>query len=306
MTLLLTCLTPDYVVLAADRRLIELPSEKIVDDDAAKVVVLGTQVVFAYTGLANVLPPPRGRTDLWIVDCLTPPPPDLPAVFTKLRDDATATFRSIARVGPKSKRHAFVGAGWQQSSAGGFEPFVGVISNAQKPDGTWHEWPKPEFEIGLHRLGAGEPFGLHSSGQPADPELKAAARALLKIGAQDPARIASLLATAVRTVAGRNRAVGAGLIAVILPRAEAATGSGVSIQGFLPSPSDPTITLPPAEGAAAYYVPPDSNVGTLHAPHHVGHGGSTSDVRVYDRLLSPEEIRASYEKAMRERGITPE
>lgn len=63
--------------MVADRRLTRVAADgkkvEVVDDDAAKVVLLGQQVAVGYTGLANVRPPPRGQTDWWLMDALPLP-----------------------------------------------------------------------------------------------------------------------------------------------------------------------------------------------------------------------------------------
>jgi hypothetical protein len=73
MTQILGCLTNEVVVMAADRRLTKVQRDgtvEVVDDEAAKVVLPGTQVAVGYSGLANVRPPPRGQTDWWLLDTL--------------------------------------------------------------------------------------------------------------------------------------------------------------------------------------------------------------------------------------------
>src|SRR6266536_1802151 len=75
MTLILTCLTTDFVLQASDRRLTfaDGPSRgKIKDDGRTKAVVLANAAAFAYTGLAEV--GPEARTDYWLLDVLTAAP----------------------------------------------------------------------------------------------------------------------------------------------------------------------------------------------------------------------------------------
>jgi hypothetical protein len=54
MTQVLSALSPDHVVVVSDRRLINLADGSVVDDDACKIVALGTQLAFGFTGLANL------------------------------------------------------------------------------------------------------------------------------------------------------------------------------------------------------------------------------------------------------------
>ena len=54
MTLILGTISRDYVSFVADRRLVQLPSRKLVDDSTTKVVLFNNFMVFAYTGLAEL------------------------------------------------------------------------------------------------------------------------------------------------------------------------------------------------------------------------------------------------------------
>jgi hypothetical protein len=138
VTQILTALTPECVVLVADRRLVDLESGEPVDDEACKVVALGSQAVFGFTGLANLRPPPRGQTDLWLVDLLSPPPARLDEIAAAIGNGAADVFGKITHLGPRAKRHTFVGADWQTTGAQSeFEPFFVTISNAQDADGAW-------------------------------------------------------------------------------------------------------------------------------------------------------------------------
>ena len=61
MTQIVVCLDPNVVAMVADRRLTNLATGELVEDEACKMVVQGRQVPWAYTGLANVKPAPRGE-----------------------------------------------------------------------------------------------------------------------------------------------------------------------------------------------------------------------------------------------------
>ncbi len=54
MTLVLNCLTHDYLFQVSDRRLVRLPDYEIIDDDANKNVFYCGHVAFSYTGLAEI------------------------------------------------------------------------------------------------------------------------------------------------------------------------------------------------------------------------------------------------------------
>jgi len=298
MTLILACLTPDTVVLAADRRLTDLASGRLIDDDAAKVVVVAGQIVLAYTGLAHVKPPPRGRTDLWLVDRIEPDARDLLEIFTHIRDEASERFRLITHLGPRKKRHAFIGAGWELR-AEGWSPFVGVVSNALEPNGMWRRWPSTEFNIGHFTLAANTRFATYSAGQDARAECASLERMLAHEQELAPSRIAALLTSTIRRVAERNTAVGRGVMTVVIPR-QTVGAEGMVLRGpQLPEPSE--TEFPPSDGPTAYYLAPDSNMGTIFAPHHVTKQMKLADVQIHNRALSAEEIRQRYEQGIRER-----
>ena len=64
MTLLLSCLTPKYIVQVSDRRL-TWPDGRLADDQANKVVIFNNQAVFSYTGISRI---GAFRTDEWIAE----------------------------------------------------------------------------------------------------------------------------------------------------------------------------------------------------------------------------------------------
>jgi hypothetical protein len=66
MTLILSCLTPKYIVQVSDRRL-TWPDGRVADDAANKAIVFHGRACFAYTGIAQI---GSQRTDEWIADQL--------------------------------------------------------------------------------------------------------------------------------------------------------------------------------------------------------------------------------------------
>lgn len=183
MTQILACLTPDVVVMAADRRLTKLHTDRTVevaDEEAAKMVLLGRQVAFGYTGLANVRPPPRGQTDLWLMNALSPPAPMLDETIEQVRAAATEAFSKITHVGPRAKRHAFVAAGWMPVSGQAHRPFYATVSNALSGAGLFLDTSRPVFTTRVQALGEKVPFRLDAVGQPLDPAAKQRVRSDLQ------------------------------------------------------------------------------------------------------------------------------
>jgi hypothetical protein len=285
-------LTPDHVVLAADRRLVDLSSGEVVDDESCKVALVGSQLVFAYTGLANVRPPPRGQTDLWLVDILSPPPDRLPEIFLAVRHRATDVFRQITHLGPRAKRHAFVAAGWSVKTDGAadFEPFFASVSNAQQPYGGWSPWADAEFTVHWKILSSGD-FRLDVAGQPLD---RKARRLLIERLREPPNRkpmtLARLLISAIRSTAQMNPTVGTGILVAILPQENVSASSGFTLS---------TGTGSAVDGPTCLYVPSGAEAGVVHAPHLISREMSIADVQIHDRALSDEEDRQSYEEGIR-------
>src|SRR5262245_37528625 len=142
MTLILSCLTNDYVLQVSDRRLTFLGgprSGQVMDDDRNKAVVWNSIIAFAYTG---VTPVDDERTDIWLTRTLIDAakaglPPDLPSLLSFLRDSATNAFARLTTLHGRTFHHTFVGVGWAQlrprdqpSDQGQILPFICSISNA--------------------------------------------------------------------------------------------------------------------------------------------------------------------------------
>lgn len=293
MTQVLTCLTPRYVVQVADRRLTELATGKPVEDEACKAVLFAGRAVVGYTGLANVKPPPRGQTDLWLVDQLGLP--DIENSLEPLRQSATQTFKLLTHLGPIAKRHSFVVAGWRGEGIDA-APYCATVSNAERNDGSWSGSASAEFGTTEHWLGDRE-IVLRASGQPLDREVRRnLLRSVRQSGAQERPvdELVGGLVGALRLVAARNPLVGSGALASVLPR------EAIGTEGFgMPD----GLTIGPGEQPTtrAYYFPPTSRTGTLYAPHYVGSNMRVSDVQIFDRALTPEEMKARYEAGLRKR-----
>jgi hypothetical protein len=67
VTLVLSCIAPEYAVQVSDRCLTDLRTGIAVEQEANKAVVLSNRVAFAYTGLARIEGKP---TDIWLRDAL--------------------------------------------------------------------------------------------------------------------------------------------------------------------------------------------------------------------------------------------
>jgi hypothetical protein len=313
MTLVIACLTPEHVLLAADTRLTG-PDSELVDDDAMKMALWSNQFAVAYTGLANLRPRPRGRTDLWIADQLAGPPNRLPDLLARMATNATQVFGQIVpkrRLGEKC--HAFVFSGWQwRTPQETPTPFVTTVSNAFEADGGWRRWPFREFQV-AHPLSAPtEPFRVYSAGQPAQQEI-AELEAAFASGRENPTVIMTRLVETIRSVSARNRTVGERVLVTILPRAAVGRPPALRIEGQDPGSGPEVSVHGPGRisvGAAgpsptSRYFLPGSDTGTIYAPHVVTPEGQVTDARLLPgKSFTAEEFqelfREEAERAKRE------
>jgi RibD C-terminal domain len=148
MTLILSCITREYVVQASDRRLTRMDGS-LFEDKANKAIFFCGHSVFAYTGIARLSSKP---TDHWLTDLLINARALADGLPTIQRAAKTAV-RGIpfpSSVTPegrrKARRLALVNVGFmlerQQSTAARvsgryLRPILTVISNFFRPPDTW-------------------------------------------------------------------------------------------------------------------------------------------------------------------------
>lgn len=148
MTLILSCITPTFVVQISDRRLIWLDGPhkgKVKDDNANKMIVLCNRLTLAYTGLAEI---GSQKTDHWLLDVLAEIKPYNPRkAIEAIAERASRAFRFL-QGSPEHKRQAFVVAGWARFSKDGeLTPFLSAISNALDDAWNWQDLPQNEFSV---------------------------------------------------------------------------------------------------------------------------------------------------------------
>jgi hypothetical protein len=288
MTQVAVALDPRNVVMVADRRLINLSTGEPVDDETCKMVVEGRRLAWAYTGLANVKPAPRGETGLWLCDRLTGAAHPVVDDLERVRQEATQVFSRIAHLGPRAKRHAFVAAGWDEEEV----PFAASISNALLEKGVWADHASKDFVLRRFCLQE-EARALFVYGQPEN----AAGRAVLQraqdimAGASTGEQVLRTLIQFVRANASKNSAIGPGLLGMVLPRTAIGASGGFSLM----SPNLVVGGTQPAEGLTAIYVPSGSEELKLYAPHYVEPNMAVAGLTIHDRMLSPDEIQRRYE-----------
>ncbi len=218
MTLVINCLTHDYLFQISDRRFVRLPDYKIVEDDANKNIFYCGHVAFSYTGLAEI---EGKRGDTWLLDNL---PESFETWINVVKEKATEAFKKI-KLPSQYKRHAFVAIGWlRDKREGPLIPAVVSISNFQGPKGEDLGTAVDEFTVFSFGLPKNIPFLIYSKGQPIpEAELKQLYRNIKtcierKTGSKT---ILRNLVITMRNVAKNNKAVGKNLLALGMPKVAA-------------------------------------------------------------------------------------
>jgi hypothetical protein len=165
MTLVLSCITPSFVVQVSDRRLTKLDGS-LADDETNKAVLFLGHFVFSYTGLAYV---GQTRTDRWLVERLgrafQQSKPNAGAAIATITTEASQAFQRIP--GRERKRHEFVAVGWGAfwAEQDRLRPSILRLSNALDEAGNWLPQAKRHFELVPTFLHDEEQFRFLASGQ---------------------------------------------------------------------------------------------------------------------------------------------
>jgi hypothetical protein len=300
MTFVLTCLTSDYVVLVADRRLVAAgrsPAEPVVvDDDACKVVLLREQFAFGYSGLAEMEQPPAGRTDLWLVNTLqriSEAVGSIPMLFDRFAIQTVEAFQHITDIDVSKEPHTFVAVGFQ-GGPDDLSPVFISLSNARDLEGRRRQ-PSLEWVLRSETLGD-SPVGLHQTGAQLDMQARDELEMVLpEIAHDNPAGVVDYLGQAIRAESrGGNPAVGESLLAVLLPKKGVASGAGISMISLEALSRTAVEDL---RGPVVLDSPFGERDWTMSAPHIVQPTFSVAGTHVWNRALGPQEIKARYEGA---------
>jgi hypothetical protein len=226
MTLVLSLLTPNYVLQVSDQRITRLPDLRLLDDKRVKAVLFNNIASWAYTGLAELPrsdsvenarnePASRIPTHQWLAELLT-----LPASYDELhallaQEAGTAITR--LRLPVKYRQLAFVGTFWATNESGdGIEPMFVQVWNYG--DGR----SVGDFNFVTAKLKAGDSYGLHASKalpRAVDRRVLRGLESALHQRHLGPASAARLLIEAVRETGRRyDKTVGRSVIVSCLPR----------------------------------------------------------------------------------------
>lgn len=261
MTLILNCLTNNYLFQVSDRRLVFLDStgevKTIKDDNVNKAIFYCGHIAFGYTGLAYI---DGKRTDYWLLEKL---PTSFEIFHEKVKKDATEAFNKMPQKSNPFKRHAFVGIGWIRiQKTEPLHPTLVLISNFHSDNGETLSSVKESFNVFVMRLPTQKPLFVYSVGQPIDETiLNRLSRNINKrLRKKAPYKaIMNILVGEVREIAKKSKEkIGHNLMAVGMPKIAAGSGLMTPIQGIADYVETKNIFL---------YFPKDKSKGIIYSPH---------------------------------------
>jgi hypothetical protein len=319
MTMILTCLTKDFVVQASDRRLTYRRGKKIThkEDNRNKALIYENHTVFAYTGLATL------SHHMFAIDWaaqLLSQPADFRDAIGYLCESATLLMktRPFSEYTADQRRLGFVGAGfinWVEAGMTVRRPTYFIISNFMNQEGIPQPPPYSTFKAYYnYPLPYGEPtFKLFRAGQPLEEDgEKKLNRALRKCfqkrqGRVRPETVGRLLTRAIQETAGINKKVGKNIICTFVPkeyREDTGNNREIHAGGLIlnrPGISDGHqqvtpprhlteqerfMMLPLGDLPRCLYIPGDSSSLPLYKAVHVFHGQVIPELCIDDMVLT--------------------
>jgi hypothetical protein len=238
MTLILAMQHADWVAMASDR-LLSIEAGQTRATDAIKSVLYFNDMVFGYTGFAQLPLLGNGIVDTakWLTKILAVlPERSIPAAVESICNHAQWAHDRIYRTNPRLRptRGAFIGVGWERDEEApatiGYTS-IAVVSNfyCQGPDGRFSQGePRDQFSWGIGRERIG---GIHHAasgvGQFVTPreliDWQSRANVLYGQGVRLPADYVRLMVGTIRGVSKRlkGKGVGQDVLVAVLPRAAA-------------------------------------------------------------------------------------
>jgi hypothetical protein len=255
VTLLLSVITHHFVMQASDRRVIRVTDagEVTASDQENKAIFVAERMTFAYTGHAEVADEDTAEF--------------FQGVLARSLGEGRSVEEALGLVGKMfagylrglpdeiDRHHAFVGVGWEGESPDAGTPLIMCASNAINEDGDWQDEPRTEFETYQRTLAPEEPFSLFPAGvQMNDEDLSRlhAQLGYLTDGSREPEPVGRTLVEAIREQAGKNDAVGSGVMVNCLPRSPGPPGGDIMFIGGPPQLDVRTFTDVPASTVLAY------------------------------------------------------
>jgi hypothetical protein len=229
MTMILTCITKDFIVQASDRRLSAATGKtvQVVEDHSNKALIYSNHFVFAYTGLVKLHSGFPSAID-WAAQKLSEKE-NLGDAVLHLGNSASDLMRTsyiqnmYSRSPAYVKRLAFVGAGFADvNDAWQRWPLRIVISNFRREDGNWLLQPHEVFRVDFDLLPERSTFELFVAGQQLSIERKEKLTKLLAWcfrHKKGPETIGRLLTREIQAVAEKTVTVGKNIMCTFAPRA---------------------------------------------------------------------------------------
>lgn len=226
MTLILTALSHNYIVQAADRRL-TYPDGSLYDDDTNKAIFYCGRVAVAYTGLA--LMKEDQPTAEWIGMHMK----DELGAERAMNRVAKETEDYLRTINRPDKRLAIVATGWATNK--GIQPplpFICVGSNFMTDSWSWKSTADDMMTVRYQFLERDKLIAVFVAGQALTPDeqrwLERGLRQAINDGSSRA--MVDLLSTTIQSVAGgkdsRAQRVGKGMIIHLLTKASIMSGRG--------------------------------------------------------------------------------
>lgn len=234
MTLILTCLTNDYIVQAADRRLTQ-PDGTLTSDDANKAVFWCFRAAVAYTGPAKIEGEPTAE---WIGKCMAEA--NVPGIERTMKYIAERAEKYFRDNKDKTRKFAVVAAGWAKVPDE-LRPYIYVASNFMTDAWTWKASPSDRMSLNWKVMPKASTHMIFAVGQtlatPEDGRLRAGVNRAVARGAP-PTVVAKLLGDTIQSVAAGNdfraKRVGKALIIHLVPRKAVESNSSFLLYGLTP------------------------------------------------------------------------
>jgi hypothetical protein len=247
MTLILSCMTHEYVVQVSDRRLTNIETGSVEEDQSNKTLFFCGQTAFAYTGLSRLGGLPTAE---WLLKYLARAT-SLPDAMTTITKTATSdliriSFPSSISTEERRRRRriAFVGVGFAMPAEGltrpaarqspidvdpirARVPVMVLSSNFFQPPGNWLSLAERKLSWVQRILARGQSHSLFPTGQRLTrPEYDDLDRRIRRYVEHETSAfpVALAMVRAVRAVAQRNPLVGKNLMCMVIPRSGVTPG----------------------------------------------------------------------------------
>jgi hypothetical protein len=269
VTLILSCLTPKYIVQVSDRRLTDPRTGSTVDDAANKAIIFHSAAAIGYTGISEI----HGqRTDEWIVDQLYGLP-GIESAINTLKDRLDRVVRSLPH--PYRPLAVVIDCWATRKANEPVSPWHCLISNFHdRTTGLATTRTFNIFNVFRTQLPEGKGYAFRPMGQNMErAEMRVLFRNVVRAmrhSGPTPTTIQAntvsrFMVTAVRAVANRNSLVGDNLMLTIVPNRSIAEfkntpdtaayirGSSNDMTHYVASVVSPTMSI---KGMKLYPGPP--------------------------------------------------